>query len=326
MSGASIIELDDAGKRFDDVWVVRGLQVDVDVGAIVGLIGPSGCGKTTTVRMITGSYRADEGRVTTLGTRADRMNDRERGRIGYLAQQPIIFDSLTIRQNLDFHASLNGLRRRVRRQRVAELLELVELTDDIDKPAGQASGGMQRRMALAAAMAHEPDLIILDEPTAGIDPILRVRFWEYFRELASIGTTLLITTQYVGEAAYCDRVGLLAEGRLLHYADPDTLRRAAYGGELIRIELARPLDDSALALLAASVDQLVSIDQEPPSTLRIVVADAGAEMAKLLGWLADNEVDVVDSEEVPADYDDIFVRLVQGGSALGTSEEVEHAG
>jgi ABC-2 type transport system ATP-binding protein len=213
-------------KSFDDETVVRDLDLAIHPGTIVGLIGPSGCGKTTTVRLLTGLLAPTSGTAVVDETPATQLSHRQRARIGYLPQIPALFPELSLWENLNFHASMYGLRLR-RRARLRELLDWVELTDDRSKRVREASGGMQRRLALAAAFVHDPRLAFLDEPTAGIDPILRARFWEQFRTLRDAGGTLIVTTQYVGEAANCDVVGVLSDGELVYYGTPDGLLRTA---------------------------------------------------------------------------------------------------
>src|SRR5215204_4007145 len=214
-------------KSFDDETVVRDLDLVIHPGTIVGLIGPSGCGKTTTVRLLTGLLAPTSGNAVVDDTPATQLSHRQRARIGYLPQIPALFPELSLWENLNFHASMYGLRLR-RRPRLRELLDWVELTDDRSKRVREASGGMQRRLALAAAFVHDPALAFLDEPTAGIDPILRAKFWQQFREMRDEGRTMCVTTQYVGEAAYCDYVGLLSDGELLMLDTPENLRRAAF--------------------------------------------------------------------------------------------------
>ncbi len=224
----SAIVFQRAGKRFGDSWVLEDIDLEVAPGTIVGLIGPSGSGKTTTVRLANGVYRSDSGEVRLLGTDPSKFSALERRRIGYLPQHPVLFDELSLWENLNYHASLNGVPFR-RRARLAELLDLVELTDDRRKLVRESSGGMRRRLALAASMVHRPAVLMLDEPTAGIDPILRRRFWAHFRELRDAGTTLVISTQYVNEAADCDSVAMLAQGRVAAYGTPEQLKTRAFG-------------------------------------------------------------------------------------------------
>ena len=182
---------------------------------------------------------------------AATLSSKQRSAIGYLPQSPALFGDLSVRENLNFHASMYGLPLR-RRKRLRELLEWVELTDDRKKRVRDTSGGMQRRLALAATFVHDPTYLFLDEPTAGIDPILREKFWNQFRSLGAEGRTLLVTTQYVGEASYCDMVGLLSDGELLMFDTPQNLRRAAFDGEVIDVEVRQHATPEQIARLRDS--------------------------------------------------------------------------
>lgn len=209
------------------VWEI---DLDVDPGTIFGFIGPSGSGKTTTIRLLTGVIAPDAGEITIFGKAPARFDQSDRAKLGYMPQLSVMYPHLTIWENMVFAASLFGMGRSRRKSRIMEELKAVELDDARSRRLGDASGGMQRRAALAATLVHDPELLFLDEPTAGIDPILRRKIWDRLAELRDQGRTLFITTQYVGEAAYCDRVGVLAEGRLIAVDTPDGLRREAYGG------------------------------------------------------------------------------------------------
>jgi ABC-2 type transport system ATP-binding protein len=221
-AGRPIVACSALGKSFGDAPVVHDVDLNIPTGTIVGLIGPSGSGKTTTVRLLAGLLDPTTGHAEVDGTPSTELSHRQRSRIGYLPQRPALFPDLSLWENLNFHASMYGVRLR-RRARLRELLEWVELTDDRRKRVREASGGMQRRLALAAAFVHDPALAFLDEPTAGIDPILRARFWDQFRVLRDAGRTLIVTTQYVGEAAACDVVGVLSAGELVFFGTPDEL-------------------------------------------------------------------------------------------------------
>lgn len=223
---AATIQFDGAGKCFDERWIVRDLDIGVEAGTILGVVGPSGCGKTTAVRMAIGVFRPDEGSVSVLGHPPAERPTKRRTDIGYLPQAPVLFEHLSVRGNLNFHASLNGVRWR-RRQRLAEVLSLVELDGEQGKLVRYCSGGMQRRLALAATLIHDPAVLVLDEPTAGIDPLLRKQIWEHFRSLRDEGRTVVVTTQHIDEAAYCDMVLVLDEGRVIDFGTPDELRQRA---------------------------------------------------------------------------------------------------
>ena len=202
-------------KRFGDDMAVDGISMTVRSGTILGIIGPSGSGKTTTIRLLTGALAPTDGEVRVLGEDPRTFHRRTRERIGYMPQQFTLYPDLTARENVDFVASLFGMLWRRRYRRTREVLQLVDLWQVRGRRAGRLSGGMQRRLELATALVHEPDLMFLDEPTAGIDPILRASIWEELHRLRDGGGTLLVTTQYVNEAEACDRDMVLALHRAL---------------------------------------------------------------------------------------------------------------
>lgn len=218
---------------------VHDLDLEVPPASIFALIGPSGSGKTTAVRMMLGLDLPDDGTIEVLG-RSPADFDRESSkRIGYMPQSTALYPDLSLRHNLDLVASLYGVswrgrwvrtrRRRAARQRVERTLEFLGLTDEQRTRLADASGGEQRRLALAAALVHEPALLVLDEPTAGIDPVLRREIWERLRTLRDSGVSIFVTTQYVEEAAHCDLVTVLADGRAVVTDTPQGLRRRAFG-------------------------------------------------------------------------------------------------
>src|SRR6266498_4190168 len=230
-----VVEAQELTKTFGDEVAVNALNMRVPRGTIFGFIGPSGCGKTTTVRLLTGFYEPTSGTLSVLGKKPADFSKSDREKIGYLIQQFVLYPELTVWENLNFAASFYGVSL-FRRGRLNKLLDFVELTNDKGKLAGALSGGMKRRLSLAATLVHNPELLFLDEPTTGIDPILRRKFWDYFKELQELGHSLFITTQYVGEAAYCDLVGVMYQGKLLMVETPQELRRKAYGGDIIGIK------------------------------------------------------------------------------------------
>ena len=256
-------------------------------------------------------------------TNSPRSNGR---RIGYLPQSPALFSDLSVWENLNFHASMYGLAFR-RRKRLRQLLDWVELSDDRSKRVRDTSGGMQRRLALAATFVHDPSYLFLDEPTAGIDPILREKFWTHFRTLAGDGRTLLVTTQYVGEASFCDYVGLLSDGELLMFDTPQNLRRAAFDGEVIDVVLQRAPSDEQLANLADLPLVIGEIDRIDHVTIRIVVRDAGEAIAEIGSGMDTLGLEVVEATEHVVDYDEAFVRVVERHRAsISESSGVETVG
>ncbi len=295
------------GKHFGNRWIVRGLDVEVPTGTILGLVGPSGCGKTTTVRLATGVYRPDEGEVVVLGSDPTNRPTAQRTAIGYLPQSPVLFDDLSLWENLNFHASLNGVPWR-RRQRLHEVMELVDLCGEERKLVRDASGGMRRRLALAATLVHDAPLLILDEPTAGIDPILRRQIWDHFRELGAQNRTVVVTTQHVDEAAHCDVVVVLDEGHVVAVGPPDALRREAIGGDAVILRFAEPVDARTVGELERRGCR--SVDRIDPVQVRIVVEQASSDVPRLLRELESIGIVVEESADVPVDWDEVFIALV----------------
>ncbi len=269
-----VVAMHGVSRSFDDREVVSGIDLTVPRGTILGIIGPSGSGKTTTIRMMTGALAPSAGEVSVLGRPPKRFRRRERERIGYMPQSFTLYEDLTAGENVDFVASLFGMLWRRRRQRVREVLHTVDLWDARGRQAGHLSGGMQRRLELACALVHEPELIILDEPTAGIDPLLRGTIWDELHRLRDAGRTLLVTTQHVSEADECDAVAMIVNGRIIALAPPDELRRLATDGDLLEIETATLFDGSSLVGTAG----VTKVTQDGPRHLRVVVDDAGSSL------------------------------------------------
>ncbi len=285
-------------------------------GTILGLVGPSGCGKSTTVRLAIGVYRPDEGSVSVLGESPAERPTRERTAIGYLPQAPVLFDDLSLRENLNFHASLNGVRWR-RRTQLRAVLDLVSLRGEERKLVRNASGGMRRRLALAATLVHDPPVLVLDEPTAGIDPLLRRQIWEHFRDLRDRGRTIVVTTQHVNEAANCDVVVVLDEGHVIAVGTPDELHRQAYGGEVVSICFARSIDDHLIDEVRG-VDGVVDVRWIDARQVRVIVDDAGTGLPKLQERLGALGVEVAEAAEVPVDWDETFIQLVEAAGSRST--------
>lgn len=212
-------------KSYGDLVAVQGLDLTIGRGEVFGLLGPNGSGKTTTIRMLCGLVVPSSGTAVVAGFDITTDAESVRRRIGYMSQRYGLYDELTVRENLRFYSSVYGLVGRERSERLAEHIERLGLGSRVNQRAGTLSGGWKQRLALACATAHHPDLVFLDEPTAGVDPAARRTFWETIYELARDGTTVLVTTHYMDEAERCQRLAFLSRGQLIGLGTPDEVVR-----------------------------------------------------------------------------------------------------
>lgn len=303
-------------KQFGDEFAVRNVSFEIPRGKIFGFIGPSGSGKTTTIRLLTGIYEPTAGDIRVLGHHPTTFTQSTREKMGYMPQLFVLYPELTVWENLNFAASVYGLGLR-RGKHLQQLLDFVELNEHRHKLARNISGGMQRRLTLAATLVHDPELIFLDEPTGGIDPVLRRKFWDHFKELQNEGRTLFVTTQYVGEAAYCDLVGVMAEGRLLMVDTPEGLRRRAFGGEVVDLFTTERLDYNNLRRLRDLPFVEGSVIRTEERGVRLVVDEASTAMPALLEWFKERSIAVESIEEYLPPFDDVFVELVKEEPSRG---------
>jgi ABC-2 type transport system ATP-binding protein len=301
-------------RCFGSQTVLDGIDLDVQAGTIVGLIGPSGCGKTTLIRTLVGIHQPDAGEICVLGTQPDKFTGAQRARLGYMPQLPALFPNLSVIDNLRFAAALYGVKVRGRRRRLRQMLEFVELTGDRTKLVRKASGGMQRRLALAGTLVHDPELIFLDEPTAGIDPILRDRFWQRFRQLRDEGRTLLVSTQYVGEAADCDVVAVMANGRVVALGPPDQLRRRAFGGDIVDLRPERGWFTPEEVTKLSTESFVVRVDRTAEGA-RVIVEDAAMDTSRLVDAVREMDTGAVALDQLTPSYDDIFVSIMEAANA-----------
>jgi ABC-2 type transport system ATP-binding protein len=202
-------------KMFGRLVAVDSLDLGIERGTVYGLLGANGSGKTTTIRMLCGLLGPSGGRASVIGLDVASEGEAIRRRIGYMCQKFGLYDDLTVRENLEFYAAIYGLRRHALARRTEELLVELRLTRRVGQLVGTLSGGWKQRVALACATAHHPELLFLDEPTAGVDPAARRLFWELIYQLAAGGTTIVVTTHYMDEAARCRRLGFMSKGRLI---------------------------------------------------------------------------------------------------------------
>jgi ABC-2 type transport system ATP-binding protein len=217
---SSVVRTHALHKRFGELVAVHALDLEIQRGEVFGLLGPNGSGKTTTIRMLCGLVLPTSGTAEVAGFDITTQSEQVRRRIGYMSQRYGLYDELTVAENLRFYASVYGLVGRERDSRLAEHIELLGLGERLKQRAGTLSGGWKQRLALACATAHHPDLVFLDEPTAGVDPAARRTFWQTIYDLARTGTTVLVTTHYMDEAERCQRLAFLSRGYLIGLGTP----------------------------------------------------------------------------------------------------------
>ena len=230
-----IVQTEHLSRRFGDLLAVRDVSLAVRRGEIFGVLGPNGAGKSTTIRMLCGILDPSGGSGTVVGFDVAREAERIKERIGYMTQRFSLYEDLTVFENLRFYAGLYGVPGAKRRERIEAVLDATGLQQPRGQIAGTLSGGWKQRVALACATIHQPPLLFLDEPTAGVDPVSRREFWEQIHQLASQGTTVLVTTHYMDEAERCHRLGFIFRGTLLDVGTPEEIvaRRGLRVAELM---------------------------------------------------------------------------------------------
>ena len=223
MSIENVIKIENFKQQFGKLVVLENINLDVKKGEILGLLGPSGSGKTTLIKAIVGMSEPTKGSVCVLNTKMPSL--AVVSKIGYMAQSDALYEDLNALDNILFFASLYGMKRKLAKQRASEVLELVLLEDEGKKLIKNFSGGMKRRLSLAIALVHKPEILILDEPTVGIDPVLRLQFWKEFERLRKEGVTIIITTHVMDEAEHCDRLALIQNGGIIAIGTPNELKK-----------------------------------------------------------------------------------------------------
>lgn len=223
MNKETIIEIDQVKQQFGQFVALDQVSMSIHKGEIIGMLGPSGSGKTTLVKATIGMFQTTEGEVKVLGTKVPSLSIVHR--IGYMAQSDALYEDINAYDNLLFFGALYGLKGKEAKKRADEVLNLVQLREHAKRPVRNFSGGMKRRLSLAIALFHQPEILILDEPTVGIDPVLRRQFWNEFKRLRDCGTTIIVTTHVMDEADHCDRLALIRGGHLIALGTPEEIKQ-----------------------------------------------------------------------------------------------------
>ncbi|OGD27689.1 MAG: multidrug ABC transporter ATP-binding protein [Candidatus Aminicenantes bacterium RBG_13_63_10] len=300
-------------KTFEDVEAVRGLDLRVRPGEMFGLVGPDGAGKTTTIRLLCGILRPASGTARVLGFDLLSQTDKIKENIGYLSQRFSLYGDLTVDENIEFFAEIHGVRSY--RERREELLEFTRLKPFRRRLAGRLSGGMRQKLALACTLVHTPRLILLDEPTTGVDPVSRRDFWKILSGLLRQGVTIFMSTPYLDEAERCSSVGLMAEGRLIASGTPREVK-ARMKGEIIEVVCA-DVRRAAEALRASAGREEVQVFGD---RLHVVVGSAARDAARIATVLKAAGLGPADWRAVPPSLENVFISLLEPGPL-----EVDHA-
>jgi ABC-2 type transport system ATP-binding protein len=303
----TIIHTEHLSRRFGSLVAVDDISLDVHKGEVFGVLGPNGAGKSTMIRMLCGILAPSGGRGTVVGFDIEREAEKIKLHIGYMTQRFSLYDDLSVFENLWFFSGIYGLKGKRRRARVAEVIEKGGLGERTKQLAGTLSGGWKQRVALASATIHEPPLLFLDEPTAGVDPVSRREFWDQIHRIAAAGTTVLLTTHYMDEAERCHRLAFIFRGRLLDIGTPPEIveRRALTIAEL---EVDRTTDAAELLRAKPAVDAVSLYGR----TLRVATRarDAGALIRDALDGYA-----IRGYREVRPNVEDAFVSMVRDEAA-----------
>ncbi len=307
--GQTVVRLERVTKRYGAVTAVEALTFEVARGEMFGLIGPDGAGKTTTIRLMGGLLKADAGRIVILGRDPVADHRAITGGVGYLSQRFSLYGDLSIDENVAFFAEIHGVRGyQAARDR---LLEMTQLTPFRSRRADRLSGGMKQKLALACTLVHEPEVLLLDEPTTGVDPVSRREFWKLLSEFLARGLTIVMATPYLDEAERCARVALLHEGRLLALDEPSRLQ-AALRGQLLEVIVSAPRPPIERLARIPGVADVQSFGDRAHVRLAGIDQERGAEAIRAA--LAADALPIVSIRPITASLEDVFIDLTTRSS------------
>jgi ABC-2 type transport system ATP-binding protein len=293
-------------KRFGSFTAVDHVSFRIGRGEIVGFLGPNGAGKSTTLRMLCGLLRPSEGRAVVAGIDVVRDPESVRQRIGYMSQKFSLYNDLTVAENLRFFGGIYRVPRKERPERIRFATEMAGLAGRENSLVSNLAGGWKQRLALGCAILHRPPILFLDEPTSGVDPESRRRFWDLIHTLSADGITVLVSTHYMEEAEYCHRVALIDRGRLIQMASPAALKQHSLGGELLLVEC------EAIGVAMAALQEAPGVHDVAAfgNTIHILVDNAAAALQALPAYLAEHGAPLTRIERISPTIEDIFVQLV----------------
>ncbi len=307
------VSVSDAVRKFDSFTAVDRVSFEIQPGEIFGLLGPNGAGKSTMIRMLCGLLKPTSGRVTVLGSDAARQSVNVRRRIGYMSQQFSLYEDLTVSENIGLYGNLYGLSKKEMSERIGQVLETAGLSGSMDQVTRTLSRGHRQRLALGCALLHEPELLFLDEPTSGVDPVTRRAFWKHIQELAESGVTVLVTTHYMDEAWECGRLALMYHGQIIALDTPEGLIEHRMPWAVLRIE-AVPLIQAFGVLRSDPICKDAALFG---NSVHAFVEDGEENIEPLRHHLEENGVTVTRIETAQPSLEDVFVTLMEGQSYSG---------
>ncbi len=301
------VEVEGLTRVFGRFTAVDRISLSVDAGQVFGFLGPNGAGKSTTIRMLTGLLVPSSGRGTVAGFDVMSQSELIKRRIGYMSQKFSLYDDLRVEENIDFYAGIYRVAKEQRAARKDWVLEMAGLAAKRRHLTGSLAGGWKQRLALGCAVLHEPPILFLDEPTSGVDPLSRRRFWELIAELSRRGTTVFVTTHYMEEAEYCDELALVYRGRIIAQGSPANIKTESMPEDILEIRVARPFE--VLEKLESS--RLVRDAALFGDALHAVVQDAREAAPAVREYLAGQGFAVESVNAVPPSLEDVFVSLIE---------------
>ncbi len=308
-----IVEVQNLEKRFGTFRAVGGLSFSVRRGEIFGFLGPNGAGKSTTIRMLCGLLTPTAGTGRVAGFDIIRETERIKTRIGYMSQKFSLYDELTVEENIDFYSGIYTLPREKKAGRKAWVLEMAGLQEHRSTRTSELSGGWKQRLALGCAVLHEPPILFLDEPTSGVDPISRRQFWDMIYRFAESGVTVFVTTHYMEESEYCDRLGIIYRGELIALGTPRTLKAEHMPEAVLEIDCARPYDAMAALERLPDVKEVALFGKG----LHALTLDAEAGTRAIRTALAAGNFALARIERVAPTMEDVFVSLIEARDRAG---------
>jgi ABC-2 type transport system ATP-binding protein len=305
------VEVEKLVKRFGSFVAVDHIDLGTRKGEVFGFLGPNGAGKSTTIRMLCGLLRPTSGRAMVAGFDVARDPEKVRQNIGYMSQKFSLYNDLKVIENIRLFAGLYSVPSAQLKERIEWTLQMANLKGQENLITGTLPGGWKQRLALGCAVLHKPPIIFLDEPTSGVDPITRRQFWDLIQQMASEGVTIFVTTHYMEEAEYCNRLALIFRGKIVALGTPSELKRDSMTGELLLVEC-EPLGDAVEALQSAPgvMDAAVF-----GNALHLVVGDAAAAGPQLRSYLTEGGIAVSRIEQIRPGLEDVFVSLTTAAEA-----------